>query len=176
MDVTWSWRSSATRSDRLAVGRVAGAKGLAGAIRVEPLTDRPDRLIVGSVVHLDGEEIPRRIIEVEAGGRMTVLRIEGIENREAAESVRGRYLEADAGTLPKGTYYWHQIVGLRVTDEGGAELGTVAEVFRAGENEVYRVTDADGRELLIPAVRSFVRSIDLEAGRMVVDYRAEEVP
>ncbi len=66
-------------------------------------------------------------------------------------------------------------MGLRVTDPAGGPLGTVAEVFRAGENEVYAVTRADGGELLIPALRSVVRSIDLAEGLMVVDYAAEEV-
>jgi 16S rRNA processing protein RimM len=174
MGATSSWRSSAT-SERLAVGRVLAAKGLSGAFRVEPLSDRPERLTVGSVVHLEGDETPRRILAVELGGRMPVLRLEGVETRESADALRGQFLEADAAELPQGSYYWHQIVGLRVTDVGGTALGTVAEVFRAGENEVYRVTDADGSELLIPALASIVRSIDLEAGAMVVDFEAEEV-
>ena len=60
-------------------------------------------------------------------------------------------------------------------DPDGAPLGTVAEVFRAGETEVYAIAQPDGGELLIPALRSVVRSIDLAVGLMVVDYAAEEV-
>ena len=64
---------------------------------------------------------------------------------------------------------------MRVIDETGGELGTLVEIFRAGENEVYRV-EADGRpELLLPALRDVVREIDLAAGTMTVRYEPEEV-
>src|SRR5919106_5350099 len=142
---TSSWRSSPT-NERLAAARVVGAKGLAGAVRVEVLTDRPERLTPGALLFLEGEAEPRRVAEVEAGGRHTVIRLEGIDGREQAEALSGRYLEVDPQPLPEGSFYWHQIVGLRVFDEAGAPLGTVAEVFRAGENEVYRVESETGPE------------------------------
>lgn len=152
-----------------------GAKGLDGALRIEPLTDWPERLAPGAELYLAGEPEPRRVTAVERGGRSTVLRIDGITSREQAESLRDRYLEVESRPLPAGAYYWHQIVGLRVTDAAGAELGRVAEVFRAGENEVYAISKPDGAELLIPALASVVRRIDLDAGLIVVDYDAEEV-
>jgi 16S rRNA processing protein RimM len=104
-----------------------------------------------------------------------VLQLDGVTDRGTAEALRGRYLEVDAASLPDGTYYWHQLVGLHVTDPHGAPLGSVTEVFRAGENEVYRIQDDAGNELLVPALRSVVLEIDVEAGRMVVDYQTEEV-
>jgi 16S rRNA processing protein RimM len=168
-----SWRSSAT-SERLAVARVLRAKGLAGAMRIEPLTDRPERLAAGEALWIEGEADPRRILEAAWGGRVPVLRLEGISDRSAAERVVGRYLEAPASPLAPDAYYWHQLIGLSVVDEAGAALGTVVEVFRAGENEVYRI-EGPGGELLVPALRQVVREIDLDAGRMVVDYQAEEV-
>jgi 16S rRNA processing protein RimM len=106
-------------------------------------------------------------VDVEWGGRVPVVRLEGIDDRDAAEALAGRYLERDAEPLPAGTYYWHQLVGLRVTDEAGADLGRVAEVFRAGGNEVYRI-EGPGCEMLIPALERVVTRIDLEAGLMVV--------
>lgn len=158
----------------MAVARVLGAKGLAGAFRVEPLTDQPDRLSVGQVLFLEGEADGRRVTAVEPAGRTPVLRLEGIEDREAATRLHGRYLEVDAEPLPAGSYYWHELVGLRVTDEAGTDLGQLVEVFRAGENEVYRIEGPTG-ELLVPALRSVVREIDLAHGRMVVRYESEEV-
>lgn len=139
------------------------------------LTDRPDRLNVGAPLFVEGEEQARRIEGAETGGRVPVIRLEGIQTRAQAEAVVGRYLEVVAEPLPAGSYYWHQLVGLRVSDEEGHDLGTVVEVFRAGENEVYRV-EADGQpDLLLPALRDVVRAIDLEAGRMTVRYESEEV-
>lgn len=170
---TSSWRSSAT-TERLALARVLGAKGLAGAVRIESLTDHPERLAVGESIWIEGQSEPRRILESGWGGRVPVLRLEEISDRTAAEGLAGRYLEAPAAPLPEDTYYWHQLIGLNVVDEAGGELGAVVEVFRAGENEVYRI-EGPGGELLVPALREVVRSIDLEARRMVVRYEAEEV-
>ena len=173
MDGTSSWRLSAT-TERLAVARVIGAKGLAGSFRIEALTDHPERLAAGESVWIEDEADPRAILESGWGGRVPFLRLDGISDRTAAEQLVGRYLEAPADDLPADTYYWHQLIGLAAVDEAGAELGNVVEIFRAGENEVYRIEGPDG-ELLVPALREVVRSIDLQAQRMVIRYEAEEV-
>jgi 16S rRNA processing protein RimM len=154
---------------------VVGAKGLAGALRVEVLTDRPERLTPGALLYVEGEDEPRRVSAVEAGGRLPIIQLEGIGTREGAEALRGSYLEVEAEPLPKGSFYWHQIVGLQVQDEAGTPLGSVVEVFRAGENEVYRVESDDGVELLLPALRHVILAIDPEAGTMTVHYEVEEV-
>jgi len=157
------------------VARVLGAKGLAGGMRVEVLTDRDDRLTPGSRLFLEGEAAARSIVDLEQGGRLPVIRLEGVDGREQAEALQGRYLEVEPEPLPEGSLYWHQIVGLAVRDEQGRALGTVVEVFRAGENEVYRVEVPGQPDLLLPALREVVRAIDLEAGSMTVRYEAEEV-
>jgi len=144
-------------------------------MRIEPLTDWPERLRVGATLFLEGEAEPRRITNAEWGGRIPAVGLEGITSRDAAASLAGRFLETEPQPLPAGTYYWHQLVGLHVDDPAGARLGVVREVFRAGEAEVYRVELTDGRELLVPGVRDVVRRIDLDAGVMVVDYASEEV-
>ena len=151
-----------------------GAKGLAGAFRVEPLTDVPERLAEGALLYVEGEEQRRRITAYQGGGRVPAITLEGIADRDAAEALAGRYLEVEPEPLPEGEWYWHQIVGLEVSDEEGQAMGSVVEVFRAGENEVYRIEGPQG-ELLIPALRDVVRAIDLEAGRMTVRWEPEEV-
>jgi 16S rRNA processing protein RimM len=153
---------------------VLGAKGLVGAFRVEPLTDRPERLAVGAQLFLDGDTEPVRVAAHEGGGRVPVLSLEGVTDRAAAEALAGRFLEVEAETLPEGSWYWHQLVGLRVADEAGTPLGSVVEVFRAGENEVYRIEGPQG-ELLLPAIHDVVLAIDIEAGTMTVRWKPEEV-
>jgi 16S rRNA processing protein RimM len=153
---------------------VLGAKGLAGAVRVEPLTDAPDRLVPGAMLFLEGESIPRRLTDVESGGRVPVVSLEGIADRGAAEALIGRYLEVEAEPLPAGSWYWHEIVGLQVCDEAGTPLGRVVEVFRAGENEVYCI-EGPGGELLVPALRDVVREIDVAGGSMTIRWEPEEV-
>jgi 16S rRNA processing protein RimM len=167
MVATSSWRSSPTKTERLAIARILGAKGLGGGFRVELVTDWPERIDVGSHVYLEDEDEPRRIAAIEWGGRVPVIHLDGITSRDTAEALTDRYLEREAEALPPGTYYWHQLVGLRVTDEAGADLGHVAEVFRAGGSEVYRVDGPRG-ELLIPALERVVRRIDIDAGTMEI--------
>ncbi len=178
MDDTSSSRSSPTKTTaerRLAVARVLGAKGLAGAVRIELLTDWPEQLAVDAAVFLDGESRARRIEALETGGRVPVIRLEGVVSREGAEAIAGRYLEAPAHELPDDAYYWDQLIGLRVEEPDGDLVGELVEIFRAGGNEVYRVVGPAG-ERLVPALRSAVRRIDLAAGLMVVAAdEAEEV-
>jgi 16S rRNA processing protein RimM len=112
---------------------------------------------------------------VEAGGRVPVIHLDGIDSREAAEALAGRYLDVPTRSLEAGSYYWDDLVGLRVEAPDGATVGELVEVFRAGGNEVYRVVGPAG-ERLVPALRTVVQRIDLDAGVMVVaPDDAEEV-
>ena len=105
------------------------------------------------------------------GGRL-ILKLAGIDDREAAEQLRGASLEVptdQAVELPPGQYFWHQVVGLRaVVESSGRELGRVADILVTGSNDVY-VVRKDGRELLLPAIGEVVRAIDLERGEMRVE-------
>ena len=144
-----------------------GAKGLRGGVRIEVLTDWPDRLAPGASVFVEGRREPLVIDEVEAGGRVPVLYFEGLATREAVEPLVGRYLEMPAHELEEGSYFWADLVGMRVEEAGGGEIGELVEVFRAGGNEVYRVVGAAG-ERLVPALRSVVLEVDVPGRRMVV--------
>ncbi len=123
----------------------------------------------------EGDAAPRRIHHVERGGRVLVIHLDGIDSREGAEALAGRYLEVPSRELDAGTYYWDDLVGLRVEGPDGETIGELVEIFRAGGNEVYRVVGPAG-ERLVPALRGAVERIDLEAGVMVVGPDdAEEV-
>jgi 16S rRNA processing protein RimM len=99
----------------------------------------------------------------------------GIATREAADAVVGRYLEMPPHELPEGAYYWDDLVGLEVRDPRGGVVGELVEIFRAGENEVYRIVGPGG-ERLVPALKRVVLQIDLAAGLMTVaDDDAVEV-
>jgi 16S rRNA processing protein RimM len=144
-------------------------------VRVEALTDWPERLAVGTEVWIDGSPDATRITGVESGGKSLVLYLEALPSREAAEGAGGRYIEATAHDLPDGTFFWDQLVGLQVVDDRGTHIGELVEVFRAGGNEVYRVVGPAG-ERLVPALRSAVLDVDLAGGRMTVAPEdAEEI-
>jgi 16S rRNA processing protein RimM len=164
-----------TGGDRLVVGLVRGLHGLRGHVRVEVLTDEPGRFEPGAVLHPEGTQDVLTVAEVRSNRPPGLLiRFLEVPDREAAESLREVYLEADVtqAELPEGAYYWHDIVGCTVVTDDGRTLGEVADVFRVGEAEVYTVRRPEGGELLVPAVESVVRELAPAERRIVVDAAA----
>ena len=103
------------------------------------------------------------------------LRFEEITSREAADGLRGAYLECVAGPeaeLARGEYFWHEVVGTAVRGVDGAELGTVRDVYRSGGAEVFLVDGGPYGEFDVPAVRAFVRVFAPRRGEIVVDVEA----
>jgi 16S rRNA processing protein RimM len=166
---------AALTTTRLVVGRVRGLHGLRGAVRVEVLTDNPEaRFAPGSVLHVEGDDTPLSIawsqpVEDGPGWR---LRFEGLPDRASAERLRDAYLEIAVdrtSDLAAGAAYWHEVIGATVKDSTGAVLGTVADVYRAGESEVYVVRGGPVGEFDVPAVRDLITTFAPERGELVVD-------
>jgi 16S rRNA processing protein RimM len=153
----------------ITVAKIVSAHGVRGELRAYPETDFPERLRPGRAVYIAGVPAPRwsRIRSARPGKPpLLLVRLDGVDGRDAAEALRGGELQvaaADLPPLPEGSYYLHQIVGLRVLTEEGRELGVVTDVEQPGGNDVYVVGP-----YLIPAVREVVREIDLAGGRMVI--------
>jgi 16S rRNA processing protein RimM len=164
-----------TAGERLVVGQVRGFHGLRGTVRVESLTDRAEeRFSVGRVLYREGGEATLTVVESEADKVGWRLRFAEISDRTAAESLRDAYLEAVVAPgeeLPAGEFYWHEVVGARVTDAAGRALGEVVDIYRAGGAEVIVVRGRAG-ELDIPLVRSVVREFAPARGEIVVDGEA----
>ena len=109
-------------------------------------------------------------IRAHRGHPQVILGLEEITDLDAAEAIRGWLVqvpESEAWKLPRGRYYWHQIVGLRVVTTEGEALGTVSEILETGANDVY-VVKGDGGERLIPAIKQVVKQIAPERGEIVV--------
>ena len=159
--------------DRLAVGLVRGVHGLRGALRVEILSDNADRFAVGSVVFIEGSERPLTVSSAHRDGPGLLVQFREVKDRPTADTLREKYLEivAAQGDLPADTYYWHDIIGCAVTTQSGLSLGTVRDVFRVGESEVYVVQGERG-EVLVPAVSSIVTKLDPPNKSIVVDGAA----
>lgn len=103
------------------------------------------------------------------------LRFAEVTDRTAADRFRGAYLEAVVAPgeeLPRGEYYWHEIIGCAVRDVGGADLGSVVDVYRAGGVDAWVVRSETYGEYDIPAVRDFVRILAPRRGEIVVDADA----
>ena len=155
---------------RVAVGRINGAWGLRGHVKVTPLTTNPERFQPGAVLLIDGE--PRQVMDVATPKGYPCVQFEGCTNRSAADSLRGTLIEIDESDMPKlaeGEYYIHQLVGLIVVTRDGDEVGRLDEVLRTGANDVYLVRRKGRRDVLIPAIADVVRNVDLTAGRMTIE-------
>jgi 16S rRNA processing protein RimM len=140
-----------------------------GEIRVRPETDFPERFKDLREVCLalpDGCERLFHVRSARVTAKGVTLALAECRSRGEAESLREAWVKIKpsmAVPLDEGSYWVHQIVGLRVLTTEGDELGEVSEVLRSPANDVY-VTPSR----MIPAVREVVKEIDLENGRMVV--------
>ena len=159
---------------RLVVGLVRGVHALRGVVRVEVLTDDPSRFDSGRVLHVEGSDDPLTIVSARTDGPGLLIAFAEVTDRNAADRLREKYLEAETATaepLPEGSYYWHEILGCAVVTEAGEALGTVDDIFRVGESEVYVVNGPRG-ELLVPAIGAIVRELTPAEKRIVVDAAA----
>ena len=156
---------------RIVIGRVGAAHGIQGDLRIIPLTDFPERFAALREVMVGDELL--HVERVKPQGKNVLVRFREYAVREEAQKLTGRLLtvaRADAAPLDEGEYYVFDIVGLTVYDEEDNELGTVENVIRTGSNDVYAVRAEDGREILIPALRTAVLAIDVPGGRMTVRF------
>jgi 16S rRNA processing protein RimM len=156
---------------RLALGRIVGAHGVRGEVKLELLTDDPDQLLDLRRVYFDDDPTPRRLTGTRFHGRQALLTFPDVGDRDAAEALRGtivRIAGSQAKPPAEGEFYHYQLIGLSVVDESGQPLGTLAEILAAGEVDVYVVRDRHGKEQLFPALKEVVLEIDPAADRVVV--------
>lgn len=171
-------RADAPGTQRLVVALVRGVHGLHGAVRVEVLTDRPDeRFRPGAILYREGSDAPLTIAAAEAvaDGPGWRLRFREVASREGADTLRSAYLESvvrPEAELARGEVYWHEVVGATVRGVDGTELGTVSDVYRVAENEVYVVSGGPFGTFDLPAVRAFIRIFAPRRGEIVVDADA----
>ncbi len=169
-----SLHNRAPREDAyLAVARVVAAHGIRGEVRCSLLTDFPERFKKGLRLYVGDERTPHEVERARVDRKGVVLKLTAVDQRSDAEALRGALLcvtETDAVRLPRGSYFWHEIIGLRVRTTDGRYLGKVAEIMETGSADVYVVRpDPPARgELLLPAIKDVVRAIDLGQGEMTV--------
>lgn len=167
--------------ERVAVGRVLRPHGVRGEVVVQVLSDVPQRLDPGSEMFAVWEGRPGRsqrtlVVETcrphKSGG---MVRFAGIADRDQADELRDAWLEVDRSRVPapeEGTYYWYQLLGCRCFDAGNdgevADLGKIVDLVEDGGGLLLIVSDGE-RQIPIPFVRSFLKSVDVESGRIELE-------
>jgi 16S rRNA processing protein RimM len=175
--------------DAVEVGRIVDAWGIKGWIRVQPHSSDPRALFSSKRWYLRPAAGPGqgraalptmlRITEARAHGTEVVAGVREIDDRTAAEGLRGARIFVSRGSFPTAgsdEYYWVDLIGLAVFNRAGESLGEVAGLVDNGAHCVLRVQPAAGEdgtlpaERLIPFVAAYVDAVDLQARRIVVDW------
>lgn len=162
----------------LLVGRVYRAHGLLGELKVIPETDEPQRFSGFELVYLGGDVEDAVAYPVEKvrfqetkHGITVVLKLAGIESKDAADSIRKVNVYAREDDLPpvdEDEVFLHDLVGLSVITEEGEKIGQVKEVLEMPAQLVYVVVQEGGNEVMIPDVPEFVLDVDIDGGTLTI--------
>ena len=161
-------------TDTVVVGRIGRPHGVRGEVTVEVRTDDPDlRFVPGAVLRTDpADRGPVTITGVHWHSGTLLLRLEGVDSREAAEAVRNTELVVPVAELPEiedpDSYYDHQLVGLTARLPDDAVLGEITAILHEAQ-DLLVVRRVEGGEVLIPFVSAIVPTVDLDGGYVVVD-------
>jgi 16S rRNA processing protein RimM len=153
--------------NRFAIGIIVKAFGIKGEVIVQPMSHQPGRFrkLARVFVGRSDDSVKETVVEhVAIEKRGVRVKFAVVNDRTAAEKIVGSLLfvdEVDRLRPRKGAYFIHDVVGMRVVDESGKSIGTVKDVLQLPAHDVY-VIETHNREIMLPAVKEFVRSIDIE--------------
>ncbi|MBT8148276.1 MAG: ribosome maturation factor RimM [Gammaproteobacteria bacterium] len=171
-----------TGSDRVTLGRLGKTHGLQGWLRLDSFTDPV--LNITEYRRFFASRGPQQELvmdQVQEQGSKLLAHFEGFDDPEAAQQLVGAELQIAASELPDlsdDQYYWHQLIGLTVTNREGQLLGQVDRMLETGANDVLVVkataASIDEHERLIPYLRdTVVRRVNLDQGNIEVEWGAD---
>jgi len=150
-----------SNKDTFLLGVIVKAQGIKGEVKVKPYTDTPDVLCHLKNIFIEGSEYD--IVSGRCDYTMTYLKIKGVDDRDMAETFRGKEIYVDkskAPKLPNDRYYIDDLIGCSVYDDTGELLGRLTNIMQNGANDVYAIKGAKG-EILVPVLKSVVDNIDI---------------
>ena len=153
------------------VGKVGAARGLDGTLKIIPLTDFEGRFDDLKKISVGGKIFC--IENVKHIGGQIFIKFAGVDSRESARALTNKFMTVDrkdAAPLDDGEFYIFDIVGCEIFD-GEKKIGTVTNVLKTGSNDVFEVD----KNILIPALKSVVKSIDIKAKKILIASSATEV-
>ena len=163
----------ASQPEYITVGRFGRPRGVSGEIYITPATDDPDRFLeLSDIIAVGrGKRMRLHFESVAIVGGRPVVKVEGVDSREAAAELTGRSIEISiemARPLPEGSYYQFSLVGCAVVGEDGTEYGVIEEVLFYPANDLYRIKSDRFGEVLFPAVDKFVIEVDIDRQRVII--------
>ncbi|NOX89495.1 MAG: 16S rRNA processing protein RimM [Calditrichaeota bacterium] len=155
------------------VGKILKPHGIKGSVKAEIITSFPEHFLDLEKVFIEqkNQKQAYSIEEVRLSNRFVFIKFVEVNSIEEALELRGRYLyipEEDLIPLGEDEYYIHELIGMKVFDEHGVLLGTLADVWTFSANDVYVLKTVQGEEKLIPAVKQVVKSVNRQQRIMVI--------
>lgn len=150
------------------VGKIVNTHGIKGEVRVIRITDFEERFLPGNTLYIINKgqnPIPVTIEKHRAHKQFDLLTFKEFNRIDQVEGFKDSLLkivESDLTTLPKGEYYYHEIIGCNVETDEGDILGEITSVLSPGANDVWVVETKDKKEVLIPYIDDVVKSVDIE--------------
>ena len=154
----------------LEVGKITNAHGVMGEVKVQPWCDSPEFLCRFDTLYADEPHIPYKVERARPNKNMVILKLEGVTDMNGALAMRNAilYIDRKDAKLPEGSFFLADIEGLEARDaQTGAVLGKIAEVLTLPASNVYVIRGGE-REIMIPAVPAFIKSIDMETAVMEI--------
>ena len=155
----------------LEAGRIVGTHGVRGELRLEPWCDTAAFLSGFKTLYWQEGRTPAQVESARPHKSLLLLKLAGVDTVEQAEALRGRvvYIARTDARLPEGQYFQQDLLGCEVVDADTQQVyGKLTDIFSTGANDVYQVTDAAGKNYLLPAVRQVVPAVDTTAGRVEI--------
>lgn len=158
----------------LEIGQIVNSYGIKGLLKVVPFTDDITRFEKLKTVYVEYKNKLEELIiqEVRYHKNLVLLKIEGIDTIEETQKYKNCYLKInrkDAVKLPEDTYFIIDLIGVEVFDQKQNLLGTIIDVFPTGSNDVYVVKNEIGKQILLPAIGSVIKKVDIPNKKMVVN-------
>jgi len=162
------------KKDRLPIGKIVGLHGVKGTLKIHLFAESLEIFQPGAMITIstaDGREKDFEIDWIKPHSRGALLALNNISDRDQAKTLVGADLQIEKTALPEletGVFYWYELIGLQVFTTDDRYIGRLESIIETGANDVYVVKNEDG-EILIPALKSVVQSIDIAANSMRVD-------
>ena len=159
--------------DYIQVGKIINTQGIKGEIKIYPFTDNIYRFDELKKVYIGERKVLVCIENVWYKKEFIILKLEGYDNINEVLKVKNEYLyidERDRVRLPKNSYFIFVIVGCNVLDSSKNSIGIVTEVIKNTGNDIYIVKNkCNNKEYLIPAVKQFIKKIDIENKKIIIE-------
>jgi 16S rRNA processing protein RimM len=173
--------TDAVSSQPVVLGRITGAWGIKGGVRIQPYGDDPANWTAMRGLWIADNEAATnwsrfKLASLRLQGDGVVVQFDGVHDRNAAEALGGRLVGAPRSEMPEpgaDEYYWGDLIGLEVVNVQGESIGRVKSLIETGANAVLVVEASDGGEKLLPFVDEVVLKVDVPAGRIDVAWGAD---